>query len=339
VSFWSGKRVLVTGSRGFIGTALCSELRRAGAEVFGADIISGVGQTRPHNVTSWNVLSECFDHASPHVVFHLAAQTEVIRSHREPYRTLHTNVLGTLNVLELCRTYPVQALVVASSDKAYGDVPPSALPVRENYPLSWLGDVYSSSKRCADLLCHDYARLYGLPLRVLRCANTYGPGQTNPTTLVAGTIQRLLLGERAVVHAGRGKVKREWLYIDDAISAYLLAAEDAATGKVEDPDEPGAFAFNVGSGEVLSAREVVGRILNTFGQPTDVYALATTGAAPQLGHQCLDSTRFRSRFSEWKSVPFEEGLARTAQWWKERDHAQGSPGQGSLGPALARGNP
>lgn len=309
LKFFHDKRVLVSGGRGFIGSAIIRRLLELGATTFSLDADHDSPSVPFVGVADRGVVREAFVSFRPEIVFHLAAQAEVVRSHHEPYQTWVANVLGTLNVLEACRVQGVKAIVAASSDKAYGEKPAGEMPYREDMTLCMWGDFYAASKRSADDLCHDYGRLFGLPIRVARCANTYGPGQRNTTTLIAGTISRLRRGMRPVIHKGAESVCREWLYIDDAVDAYLRLAADASTvpgGAVE----PGAFAWNVGSGEVLTVREVVGHVLNYMGWGTSAFDLVEC-AAPRIGSQWLDSSKFRGRFPEWTPTLFLDGLKRT----------------------------
>lgn len=314
MNFWQGKRVMVTGGKGFIGSAIVEECRRLGATVEVFD--------RPRvNIRSYQDVNEAFlsgSHAE--VVFHLAAQTEVVKSFSDPHLTYGVNVLGTLNVLECCRFYKVKSLVIASSDKAY------SADVEELYdecqPLGQRGDMYSHSKKAMDELAQTYARLYGMPIRILRCANTYGPGQRNKTTLITSTLDRLFRGQRPMIHSGMENVKREWLYIDDAVDAYLRLAKDAFNGLPRCPLNAGEIAHNVGSGERLSVSQVVRTILAAMDRPVNdwtsrVDANVVESKAPQIGDQGLNCTKFRSLFPTWTTTSFDEGLRRTIAWHKE----------------------
>jgi CDP-glucose 4,6-dehydratase len=263
---------------------------------------------------------------SPAVIFHLAAQTEVGRSVHFPWETWEANVRGTYNVLEASRNaVGLEALVLASSDKAYGDGP---LPYRETQPLMINGDVYSASKAVADQLAQNYARCYPLPVRILRPGNIYGPGQENWTTLIASTAQRLLNGEPPAVRAGREEVLREYLYVEDACAAYRRVAEDAVfQGQAGLPPltEPGAVAFNIGSGERLTTRQVVDRIVAALGRPPQEPEITPADPAVgkrELGDQYLDTTKFRERFPDWQPRSFEEGLQATLWWYEEFLSAQ-----------------
>ena len=304
--FFKDKRVMVTGHKGFIGSKIAQRVSDGGGIVIGLDRCRC-------DVGDYEQVARIFDRDRPQVVFHLAAQTEVGRSHERPYETYRTNVTGTLNVLECCRRWPVESAVFASSDKAYGNGP---LPYGETQRLQGDADPYSNSKRMSDELCHHYADTYDMPLRVLRCANVYGPGQTNATTLVTGTILRLLRGEAPVIHGDRGLMDREWLYVDDAAEAYLLTATLGRPGKVVRFFD-GKYALNVGSGNILNAYGVVNLLCEIVGR----FCVASekqrvTGR--RIGDQRLDSSLFRRTFPQWQTTPLWQGLEKTVAWHKEQ---------------------
>jgi nucleoside-diphosphate-sugar epimerase len=300
--FFKDKRVLVTGHKGFIGSKIAQRVSDEGGVVIGLDRCRC-------DVGDYEQVARLFDHDRPQVVFHLAAQTEVGKSINRPYETYRTNVVGTLNVLECCRRWPVESAVFASSDKAYGDGP---VPYRETQPLQPNADPYSMSKRMADELCQHYGRTFDLPVRVLRCANVYGPGQTNQTTLVTRTILNLLDGKPPVLHEGRSDVDREWLYVDDAVEAYLLAASCWY---------PEPQVWNVGSREVASASDVVGMIayaLDSTRLVNNDSIVRERGPRVSIGDQQLDSSLFRRCFPAWTTTPLDGGLRRTIAWHREQ---------------------
>lgn len=313
---WKDKRVLVTGGCGFIGSALVKRLEQIGE----SEGICTLDLMRGQDVTDGGLVRSTIRMLKSQIVFHLAAQTEVRTSFREPELTYRINVMGTLNVLEACRACGVEALVVASSDKAYGDHPNRVC--NEAKELWHNADAYSSSKAMADELCQDYHRLYHMPIRILRCANTFGPGQTNETTLITGTVCRLLKGEAPVIHEGRADVKREWLYIDDAVDAYVHLAQHAScSGELYNGiSYP---AYNVGSGGRYSVREVVDKIAQLMFMEGGMDLRLTRYSslpekAPQIGDQGLDSAKYRKLIGDKPFVTFDEGLKRTIAWHKEQ---------------------
>lgn len=304
---FDGKRVLVTGGSGFIGSHLCRRLTEYGATVTVMD-----KRSLSSILDSADVMCEV---AASDMVYHLAAQTEVGRGHNSPWDTYHTNVMGTLNVLEGCRKHG-KPLVVASSDKAYGKRPTWEMPYKESMTLLGNADSYSNSKRIADDLCHHYAETYHMRLRVLRCANVYGPGQTNQTTLITNTITRLLRGEPPQVHEGAKDIVREWLYVDDAVEAYLLAMTNTAYQSFSGI-EKGKFAFNVGSGDVMSVIDMVDLLRRLVdADEVNFHKTIQTPCEEQITYQCLDSSRFTNTFKSFKPTPIREGLARTILWMR-----------------------
>lgn len=317
--FFKGKRVLVTGGAGFIGTHLCRRLHGLGAGVLAVDTNPGRGNPWPAyklDVTTIQHLKAEIRQSDSQVVFHLAAKTEVGRSLVEPWETLWTNWGGTLNVLESCRVakdkgWGLRAVVVASSDKAYG---PVQSPFFERDQLLPSPDPYGNGKRAADDLSHDYARTFDLPLRVLRCCNTFGPGQRNETTLVTAAVLASLRGGRPQVH--EGACLREWLYVEDAVEAYLLAAVDAASGPPPAAKLQGGYAFNVGGGARFSPVEVVSRVLRACERDVTAYDVVPRDNRPADYDQAVSSAKFRDRFPDWNPTPFWPALLLTLGWYK-----------------------
>lgn len=333
-----GKRVLITGAAGFIGTALGRILVSLGAEVFGVDIRCKSTANEPGvmcfqcDVREVQALTDVFLSYRPEVVFHLAAQTEVLASYALPGLTYSTNVTGTINILELCRRNYVKAVLLASTDKAYGDVRArhwtgKMYAFREDDELtSPCPDPYSSSKRLADLLAQDYARNLGLPLSIVRACNTYGPGQRNETTLITGTVMRILRGQPPSIHEGCEDVVREWMYIDDLVAAYVLLADRMLNRSsllcTDHGSSPDPVVYNVGTGERKSAKMVVEGIkplLPTVGASYSPTKTLATGVK-QIGDQMLDSSLFNSVFPGWgvEVTNLHHGLAKTVEWYRDQ---------------------
>jgi CDP-glucose 4,6-dehydratase len=241
------------------------------------------------------------------VVFHLGAQTQVRHAQALPLATLDSNIRGTYHVLEAVRRAgkSVEAIVVASSDKAYGDS--TKLPYNEEHQLAGR-NIYDASKSAADLIAQAYARSYDMPLAIARCANTYGGGDLNWDRIVPGTIRSLMRGERPVVRSD-GTLKRDYLYVDDAVGGYLSLAAALINGR-----EFGE-AFNFGGGRPISVLEVVREISGVLGRD-DLAPDIRSNAPNEIQAQWLDVTKARSRL-EWKAkTDLASGLKRTVDWYQ-----------------------
>lgn len=239
--FWKGRRVLLTGATGFIGSALVDRLLALGADV--SAVIRTTDYSRPYffgpaskiqgvrvitgDIRDFQTVQRAVVQTEPALIFHLAAITQVVEAKGMPLETYQTNVLGTVNVLEAARQATAlcdlntPSVIVASSDKAYGR--PLAKPVLESTPFNPFHP-YDASKAAADIAALSYSRHYDMPITIARMANVFGPGDTNWRRLVPGTIRSIMLGEPVVLRSD-GKAVRDYLYIDDAVEAYLLLAQ------------------------------------------------------------------------------------------------------------------
>src|SRR5687768_5510166 len=236
-NFWQDRRTLVTGASGLLGSWTVQRLLTLGADVVcvlrdwvpqselvRANAIEQVIVVRG-DICDQKLVERTLGEYEVETVFHLAAQTIVGIANRNPVSTFETNIQGTWALLEACRRSPlVKQIVLASSDKAYGDHP--ILPYDERTPLRGRHP-YDVSKSCADLIAHTYAVTYGLPVAITRCGNFYGGGDLNWNRIVPGTIRSALRGERPVIRSD-GKSIRDYLYVEDGAAAYLLLAERLA---------------------------------------------------------------------------------------------------------------
>ena len=240
-------------------------------------------------------------------VLHLAAQTIVGIANRNPVSTFESNIQGTWAVLEAARRSPaVRQIVVASSDKAYGDQP--ELPYDEDAPLEGRHP-YDVSKSCSDLIAQAYAKTYNLPVGITRCGNFYGGGDLNWSRIVPGTIRALLAGQRPVIRSD-GSLIRDYFYVEDGAAAYMLLAEKLAA----DPTLRGqAFNFsNELQVTVLQLVEALAKVLGTKLQP-DI----RNEASNEIQHQYLSAAKAR-RMLNWEPLfTLESGLLRTADWYRE----------------------
>jgi CDP-glucose 4,6-dehydratase len=240
-------------------------------------------------------------------VIHLAAQTIVPIANRNPVSTFETNIAGTWALLEACRRSPtVKQIVLASSDKAYGES--LALPYRETMPLDAVHP-YDVSKACADLLGRSYARTWGLPVAITRCGNFFGGGDLNWNRVVSGTIRSVLRSERPMIRSD-GTPVRDYIYVEDAVSAYLVLAERLA----ENVGRAGE-AFNFSTGARFTVRELVDWILRLMG--SDLEPVVLSEATSEIPAQYLDATKAQEVLG-WRPVfGLEEGLKRTIAWYQD----------------------
>jgi CDP-glucose 4,6-dehydratase len=252
------------------------------------------------------VVERCLGEYGARTVFHLAAQSQVEVSNRNPVSTFASNVAGTWAVLEACRRSPlVEQLVVASSDKAYGAQ--AVLPYTEEMELRAVNP-YDVSKACADLLARSYSRTFGVPAVTTRCGNFFGPGDTNWRRLVPGTFRSVLEGDRPVVRSD-GSLTRDYLYVVDGALAYLRLAEALA-------EEPGLAgeAFNFSTEQPLSVLELVDLVQQAAG--TDLEPDVQGLAAHEIPHQALSAAKARRALGWQPRYTVSEALSETAAWYR-----------------------
>ena len=326
---FQGARVLVTGARGFVGAHLCRVLLGAGARLVGLDVapvgpgyLDTEGLAERVDVVSGSVSDECdvsraFARGPFDFVFHLAAQPLLQRAQADPVATLETNVRGTYMVLEACRRMSLEApgllrgVAVASSEGVYGQQ--GSEPYAEDLPLL-ATTPYDASKVCADVLARSYAASFGVPVVVVRCTNLYGPGDTNASRIVPGTILRSLRGERPLVRSD-GTPERDYLYVADAAEGYLAAGQRASEEGVR------GEAFNLGTGRTLSVLELAREVLVACGR-ADLEPEVQGAPTGRVDRQSVTTDK-AARVLGWQATtPLGVGLARTAAWY--RDHLSGA---------------
>ena len=267
------------------------------------------------DLENFNLIRRSLAEYSIDTVFHLAAQPLVGVAKLDPLSTLEVNVRGTWNVLEAARLCGVRQVVIASSDKAYGESPD--LPYLETHPLQGRYP-YDVSKSCADLISKMYATTYSLPVGIMRCANLFGGGDLNFSRTIPGVIQATLKGERFVIRSD-GKFVRDFLYVKDAASAYLRVAE----GLAADHSLAGE-AFNFGLGVKLTVLQLTELVLKLLGR-TDLEPVIENRASFEIREQYLSSEKAQTLLG-WK--PFYtlvEGLEETIEWYRLHLEKCGSP--------------
>lgn len=320
MSGWRGERVLVTGATGLLGSALVHELLERGADVTclvrdwvpGSELVRSGDLERASAVrgdlVDLDLLVRALNEYEIGTVFHLGAQTIVGTSSRSPVSTFESNVRGTWCLLEACRLNSklVRRVVVASSDKAYGEQP--VLPYTEEMPLQGRYP-YDVSKSCADLIALSYWTSFRLPVAVTRCGNLFGGGDLNWNRLVPGTIRSALADERPIVRSD-GQYVREYFYAQDAALGYLQLAERL-------PDERFCGeAWNFGNGEPVTVLELVARVLRVLGK-THLEPDVRNEASNEIRAQYLDCTKAEERLGWRPRWSLDEALAATARWYRE----------------------
>jgi CDP-glucose 4,6-dehydratase len=312
------RSVLVTGAYGLLGSWLTKALLDGGARVAvlrrddaPASALTLEGTEARCTVVRGDVrdlelLDRVIGEEEVDSVFHLAAQTIVGTAQRSPLSTWETNVRGTWVLLEACRRHEVARVVVASSDKAYGSH--DDLPYREDHELR-ARFPYDASKACADIVARSYFHSYGLPVAVTRFANLYGGGDLNGSRLIPEAVGAALAGRAPVIRSD-GSPERDFLYVEDAVAAYLAiaAALDGEGARGE--------AFNAGSGRSWSVREVVELVCRAAGSDAapDVRGRGTpTG---EIDRQWVDPSRLRALTGWEPRVDLADGIARTVDWYR-----------------------
>jgi CDP-glucose 4,6-dehydratase len=240
-------------------------------------------------------------------IFHLGAQTIIGAANRSPLGTFDSNIKGTWNILESSRlSKMVKCVVVASSDKVYGDQ--KQLPYTEDTPL-FGRNPYDVSKICADLLAQSYASTYGLPIAIARCGNLFGGGDLNFNRLIPGTIRSLLEGKNPVIRSD-GSPKRDYLYVKDAVRAYITLAEN-----IDRPEVTGK-AFNFGTNTPLNPIRVGEFIIKMVGNENLKLNIRNTWSG-EIHDQYLDSSK-SWKVLRWKAeVEFNNAISETISWYKE----------------------
>lgn len=318
-AFWKDRSVFVTGGTGLLGSWLVSQLMEAGAnvaclvrdwvpqsELVRSRRIEQVKTVRG-DVCDRDLIERALGEYEVEVVFHVAAQAIVGIANRNPVSTFTTNIAGTWNVLEACRRSPkVCSVVVASSDKAYGAH--EQLPYNETMPLQGRHP-YDVSKSCADMIAQTYAVTYNMPVAITRCGNFYGGGDLNWNRVVPGTIRSILRGERPVIRSD-GEFVRDYFYIQDGASAYMLLAERLTSNLALRGE-----AFNFSNESQISVRELVELILRKTNSSLRPEIL--NQASNEIRHQFLSAEKARTVLNWRPQFTLDEALDRTIAWYRD----------------------
>lgn len=319
-TFWQDRPVFVTGASGLVGGWLVRRLLEAGA-----DVVCLVRDWNPQSVLlgalrdqvtivrgdvcDQPLLERILGEYEINTVIHLAAQTIVGIANRNPVSTFDSNIRGTWTLCEAARRSPlVQQIVLASSDKAYGDSP--VLPYTEDQPLRAV-QPYDMSKAAADMIGLTYARAFELPVAITRCGNFFGGGDLNFNRLVPGTIRCVLRNQRPVIRSD-GQLIRDYIYVEDGAAAYMTLAEQVAANR-----DLAGRAFNFAREDQLSVLELTQRILTLMDrEDLEPDVRNEPAAKAEIREQRLDASAARRELSWSPQYTLDEGLRRTIGWYR-----------------------
>lgn len=329
---WNNKKILLTGATGFIGGNLAAQLHDAGATVFGIirndnpscflylegyhEKIRLIKGDIIDQELLYNILTE----QQIDIVYHLAAQVEVGVGITNPFLTFETNIRGTYNLMEACRRakisgHRIEAIVVASSDKSYGEYPIEKMPYREDYPLLPKYP-YDTSKACADMICQAYTiEQFQLPIVVTRFSNIYGPGQMNFSAIVPDGI-RSALGYTKFIPRSDGSMVRDFIYVEDVADLYMRIAMALAA----DPESLRGQIFNAGNNDPINMRSLLSKIYKALNNKPELERIVSdmkgkkTNGEIHYQHMSFDKV---FEFFGWKPKhDMDQGLLKTIDWYK-----------------------
>jgi len=317
--FWRDRPVFVTGATGLVGGWLVRHLLKAEADITclvrdwvpqselgRTNLIDKVKVVRG-DVREQQTLERALGEHEIDTVIHLAAQTIVSIANRNPVSTFESNIQGTWSLLEAARRSPlVKQIVIASSDKAYGDQ--EILPYDESTPLQGTHP-YDVSKSCTDLISYTYAKTYDLPIAITRCGNFYGGGDLNWNRIVPGTIRSVLRGQRPIIRSD-GTFIRDYFYVEDGAVAYMYLAEKLAENRALTGE-----AFNFSNELQVTVLDLTRKILEAMN--SDLEPDIRNEASNEIKHQYLSAEKARQMLAWSPLFTLDEGLGKTIAWYKE----------------------
>lgn len=298
------KRILITGINGFVGKALRDRLTSLGAIVFGISKSGSFNkQVLNSNILDYPAVNKFIKNSNIQICFHLASEALVEEGQLNPYETFKVNTEGTLSILEITRKNKLEKVIIASTSHVYGD---NKLPYLEEYSPK-PSRPYETSKACADIIAQSYAESFNLPVLIPRFVNIYGPHDLHFERLIPRTIKAVLEDKSPKMWGG--EAIRDYLFIDDALEAYIALA------KVNLKRVKGNRIFNFGSGNRISVRNLVEKIIKLSGKRVAIDKIAQ-GRSEEILTQYVAWNKARKLLHWEPKVDLEEGLKRTIAWYK-----------------------
>lgn len=304
ITSWVNKRILITGSGGFIGRSLMRYFQSKNATVLGITRSKYPEDTEvTQDVADYDGIIAIVKRFKPDALYHLASEALVETGQLQPYQTFYNNIVSTLNMLEVSRALSIPRIIIASTVHVYGN---TQFPYTEDEPAR-PSRPYETSKTSADLIAQSYADTYDLPVLIPRFVNIYGPGDTNITRIIPKTIRAVLAHERPTLWGGRAK--RDYLYIDDALHAYDLL------GKISDRQIDRNRIYNFATGNSVTAKKLIETVIALSGVQTTI-RIVPDERSKELDRQNVNWSKAKRLLGWSPETDLDKGLRATLSWFR-----------------------